>query len=399
MKLINPMHKPDLPGTMLFQPSGLIDFPSSVEVFDALSATGSGVGIGSNSIKSAMGEYFERRHFYREILSTRRGVLNESLTDAEVDSFTGAFVQTACNGVSIAALESYQFFVSEVVRASDFSSCFIPTVCLSLSSRGLESDTFICPKRDTCGCSFHWRSEVAFLGALKEYLERQFLLRFWLTKKCRSLISPLYVDSSLVGRRVIHLYHALLAAGKLSVFDISDSKFPGVCILVVYGQNRPHHNVNYCAGMSYASTEAEALEKALLELWQTYRFIDLFGAVDSDIGKVEDPYLRYFLSCNSFETYHEITDVLVVEESLVSRSAGFTLQGLLSVLKGLGVAGYFYSKYSTVNGVGCLFCRYLSPDLFLHMDNSGNINLINKYSKSFLASVLPSRLERMVPFP
>lgn len=102
------------------------------------------------------------------------------------------------------------------------------------------------------------------------------------------------MDSSLVGRRVIHLYHALLAAGKLSVFDISDSRFPGVCILVVYGQNRPHHNVNYCAGMSYASTESEALEKALLELWQTYRFMDLFGAVDSDISKVEDPYLRYF---------------------------------------------------------------------------------------------------------
>lgn len=163
MKLINPMHKPDLPCTMLFQPSGLIDFPNSVEVFDALSATGSGVGNGSNSIRSALGEYFERRHFYREILS-KAGALNESLTNAEVDSFTGAFVQTASNGISIAALESYKFFMSEVVRVSDFSSCFIPTVCLSLSSRGLESDTFIYPQRDTCGCSFHWRSEVAFLG-------------------------------------------------------------------------------------------------------------------------------------------------------------------------------------------------------------------------------------------
>lgn len=63
MKLINAMHKPDLPGTLLFQPACILTLPNSVEVSDSLAVNGSGVGGGSNSIKTALGEYFERRRF------------------------------------------------------------------------------------------------------------------------------------------------------------------------------------------------------------------------------------------------------------------------------------------------------------------------------------------------
>ncbi|QIM56522.1 hypothetical protein [Pseudomonas veronii] len=79
------------------------------------------------------------------------------------------------------------------------------------------------------------------------------------------------------------------------MFDISDARFPGVCILVVYGQSKENHHVNYCAGMSYSATLSDALEKSILELWQTYRFMDLFKSVDSDEKRIEDYYLRYFL--------------------------------------------------------------------------------------------------------
>lgn len=75
MKIINSMQKPDLPGTLLLQPAGLLALPNAAEVSDVLSVNGSGVGGGSNSIKTALGEYFERRHFYREILSKKKGYL------------------------------------------------------------------------------------------------------------------------------------------------------------------------------------------------------------------------------------------------------------------------------------------------------------------------------------
>ena len=77
----------------------------------------------------------------------------------------------------------------------------------------------------------------------------------------------------------------------------------------------------------------------------------------------------------------------------------FSLEVFLSVLNGLGVSGYFYSRRARINGVNCVFAKYVSPDLFLHMNNSRNINLKNSYSKNFESLMFSSRLNRMVPFP
>lgn len=397
MKLINAVQKPDLPGALLFQPAVMLTLPNSVEVSDSLSVNGSGIGGGSDSIKSALGEYFERRHFYREIISKKRGCLGESLTEHEVCIFAIAFAQTASKIISIEEIEKYKFVLSEVIRASDFTTCYIPTACISLSSHSLGEDNLLYPLRDTCGCCFHWNSDAAFLGAIKEYLERQFLVRFWLTKKCCSRISPANVRHLLVGRNVRHLYDALVVSGEITFLDISDVRFPGVCVLVVYGQSKVIHNVKYCAGMSYASNLTVALEKSLLELWQTFRFMDLFNATGSDETKLEDSYIRYFLSCNTYETYREITDVLECggEGALLE----FTMPGFISVLNQLGISGYFYSRLENVNGVACVFVKYVSPDLFLHMNSSKNFNLMNRYSRIFMSSILRSRLNRMVPFP
>lgn len=397
MRLINSMQKPDLPGTLLFQPAAMLTLPNSVEVSDALSVNGGGVGGGSNSIRTALGEYFERRHFYREVISRRRGRLDGSLQRREVRGFAEAFVQTASNSVSVKELMSHTFALTEVVRSSDFTKCLIPTVCISLSSHGLGEDCSLYPLRDTCGCSFYWFKDVAFLGAVKECLERQFLVRFWLTKKCCSRVSSANVESLLKGMHVKYLYSALIASGEMTFLDISDSRFPGVCILAIYGTSRVNARVKYCAGMSYASGLALALEKSLLELWQTYRFMDLFKVTDSEEAKLEDPYIRHFLSCNSYQTCQEVVDV--VECGGTGSTLGFELPVFLSVLKRMDVSGYFYSKCEMINGVECVFAKYISPDLFLHMNNSSNFNLENRYSKDFKKSIDSSRLCRMVPFP
>ncbi|MDQ0741024.1 YcaO-like family protein [Pseudomonas sp. W4I3] len=400
MKMFNAMQRPDLPGTLLFQPAALLSLPNSVEVSDAQSVNGSGVGAGSQSVKTAVGEYFERRHFYREIVSRKRGLLAESLTAPEVNSFTHALAQTASTPMSAKAIKYHRFSLIKVMRASDFSECFIPAICVSLSYSGLEKDNFLYPLRDTCGCSFYWQPNAAFLGSVKEYLERQFLVRFWLTKQCRSRVTHATITELLAGRRVRHLYCALVAVGQVSVLDISDFRFPGTCFLVVYGQKNSDHHVRYCAGMSYAADICDALEKSILELWQTYRFMDLFKAIESKENKVEDAYLRYFLSCNIYEAYREVTEGLFfVEVSSEKCKEEFSLSGLLSILNKLGVSGYFYSNCSAVNGVSCVFSKYVSPDLFLHMNTSRNINLNNKYSEGFESSILRSQLKKMVPFP
>lgn len=397
MKLINGMHNPDLPGVILFQPACVLGLPSSVEISDFLSVNGSGVGGGSNSIKTATGEYFERRHFYREVVAKERGCLSKYLSESEARGFADAFTQTANKKTSLAEVDGHSFALSQVLRASDFSACFIPTACISLSSHSVGDDSWLYPLRDTCGCSFHWCPDIAFLGAIKEYLERQFLIRFWLTKTCRSQIPSKQVREMLVSREVKHLYDALSMSGDVTFLDISDARFPGCCVLVVYGQRKVERHVNYCAGMAYSSNTTIALEKSLLELWQTFRFMNLFKATDSDEAKLEDSYIRYFLSCNAYETYQ---DVVNVQECVGVRSLqDFTLPEFLLALKKLDVSGYFYSKFEEVNGVAGVFVKFVSPDLFLHMNNSKNFNLINKYSKDFESSVLSARLGVMVPFP
>lgn len=397
MKLINLMHKPDLPGTLLFQPACILTLPHSAEVSDFLSVNGNGVGGGSNSVKTALGEYFERRHFYREVTSRRSGRLSEFLSEREVLGFARAFVQTASKKMSISDIEKHEFALSEVIRSSDFSKCFIPTACISLSSHSLGEDSLLYPLRDTCGCSFHWNPNIAFLGAIKEYLERQFLVRFWLTKKCCSRISTVETGELLKGQSVRQLYKALAASGEITFLDISDTRFPGFCVLVVYGQKNINHYVKYCAGMAYASELAVAMQKSLLELWQTFRFMNLFKATDSEEKMLEDSYIRYFLGCNVYETYQEITDV--VEFGGCRSLQDFTVSEFLFVLRRMDVAGYFYSKIGGVDGGGGVFVKFISPDLFLHMNNSRNFNSINKYSKGFKSSILQSRLEKMVPFP
>ncbi|WP_460089807.1 hypothetical protein [Pseudomonas sp. H2_D10] len=139
------------------------------------------------------------------------------------------------------------------------------------------------------------------------------------------------------------------------------------------------------------------MQKSLLELWQTFRFMNLFKATDSEEKMLEDSYIRYFLGCNVYETYQEITDV--VECGGCRSLQDFTVSEFLFVLRRMDVAGYFYSKIGGVDGGGGVFVKFISPDLFLHMNNSRNFNSINKYSKGFKSSILQSRLEKMVPFP
>lgn len=107
-----------------------------------------------------------------------------------------------------------------------------------------------------------------------------------------------------------------------------------------------------------------------------------------------------FFSCNSYDTYRDVVDVTIVGDRRETVSCSeFTLKGFLSVLSALNIFGYFYSAESMVNGGCCVFCKYISPDLFLHMNNSKCINIENKYSSAFSKSIVPSRAAKMVPFP
>ncbi|WP_390955506.1 YcaO-like family protein [Pseudomonas moorei] len=399
MMLNNPGHLATLPSALIYQPSCLLSFPSSVELVDSWLNGGSGIGNGSSSIKAALGEYFERRHFYMEVKSDVVGHLNYSLANIEAEKFAFAFAQTNEGGLVFEQALNHSYNLTRVSRVSDWSDCYIPTACISLNYNKIESENTIYPLRDTCGCSFHWRFEEAVFGSIKEYLERQFLAKFWLTKQCARLVSVDDVRLALRQSGACSVYEALSKSGEVTIIDVSDAAYPGLCLLAVYGQKDKTRHVKYCAGISYAETLKAALEKSLYELWQTYRFIDLFQATGGNVAEIEDSYLRYFLSCNAYETYQEITDVefnkVVVPDSLPD----FSLQNFLTVLNKRQVDGYLYVNYLAISNELYYFCKFISPDFFLHMNNSRGINILNKYSEEFAGKIFPDRRKIMVPFP
>jgi hypothetical protein len=400
MNIIDIHNQSGLPNFLFSQPPCVSNFPYVVEISDLWAKTGSGIGTAIDSAHAAMGEYFERRHFYMEIYPSFRCALSKALHPEEVQLFCDAFDQTVVPALATTNLTTHIFNMTKVHRLSDFSECFIPTVTLSINNQN-GSDDGIYPVKDTCGCSFHQHSEKAMFGSIRESLERQFLTRFWLTKKCVRTYDSLQIAKHLQNSLALPLFRCLGQAGNVKAIDITDERFPGVCVLIVYGSANSSRTVQYCAGMAYAETLSKALEKSILELWQTYRFINLFKNLGKEPDNDLDPYLHHFLNSNHVNTYHEIVDT--VEHSAKQyrnpKIYSFSLHGLTQTLKALSLEGYFYTKKIQYQDTYYTFSKFISPSLFMHMNNSQHFNLKNEYSADFSDKIIHTRLTRMVPFP
>jgi len=388
-----------LPTHIVYQPSCLTHMPPCVEINDVWGNGGSGIGQGSRAMATALGEYFERRHFYMEIIPDASGRLDESLTKKEAQKFYDAFAQTCRAGLKTTNSRKHRFNLTKVYRTSDFSCCYIPSALLSLGDHLIENDSQFYPLRDTCGCSFHRSPELAIFGSLKEQLERQFLIKFWLTKSCKKIFAQSEVFDALQKSTALLIYRSLIQSGEITIIDISDQAYPGLCVITVYGNSNKAMAVRYCAGMAYAATIEEALEKSILELWQTFRFMQTFAVTSNNIEEIHDSYLRYFISCNEYETYKNITTTTEKINTPRVQSTGFATETLIRALNANGFTGYLYAKPIIIEDATYYAAKYVSPDLFLHMNSSKHINFINSYSESFLKDVCPDRKNVMVPFP
>lgn len=345
---------------------------------------------------SALGEYAERKHFYLDVTSNRTGRLDSSLSQQEVAEFVTAFAQTR-RSHSTGAIEDHIFSLTRVHRVTDFSPCDIPTTCILIGTSPTEDDNSIVPLRDTCGCATHNTMDKAVRGALIESVERQLLLKFWLTKQCNIAMTKNFVAQTLAVSPVRHLYDELNKSGEVRVLDISSGDFPGKCIFICYGSPGVR-DVNYCAGLSYSSNILIAAEKALVELWQTFRFMKSFAGNGRKASDLTDPYIRHFMGCNNYATYLEVTDCQATN-SIESNDALITAQNMIECLRKLQLNGYLYMKSIKHESAYAHFCKYISPNVFLHMNNSSSINMRNRYCDTFFESVIPARVAVMVPFP
>ncbi|WP_409488636.1 YcaO-like family protein [Pseudomonas promysalinigenes] len=400
MNTFNEIHHPSSVDFELLRPSAVTDLPHSVECGSRWQTYGSSSGWSSEVIARARGEYFERKHFYLDIPVNDTNKLANGLSTEEVHEFTDAFTQTSVYG-SDTRFHLHLFDRTAVYRITDFTTCKVPTACLSITECRNNADNNYYPMRDTCGCSAHLKIENALIGAIKESLERQFLLRFWLTLKFKKNLSYEAAYTLLESRPSSTLFRELARSGDLLILDLTDDRFPGTCILLCYGNMHPKAKVQYCAGMAYTDTANNALEKAVLELWQTFRYMQ---AIDNDeqlANEPQDPYLKHFLACNSYETFQEIAKATAYEssESFTTNHRAFDCHSLLNTLRRLDLNGYIYIAQQNCTRTKFYFCKYFSPNLFLHMNNAHHFNLKNKYSSQFLDHIIQHQLSKMVPFP
>ena len=383
----------DEPSNFVIEPPINAAIPATSWALDDFGLSSSGIGWGFNGPLANMGEFFERRHFRNSVVSQKNCRLENALPEVECMEWFRAFIQTS--GATSQEISTHQFPMT-LVHKLDGTQSYIPTASIRLSrTAGHVHDDFY-PFRDTSGCSLHISAEKSALGAVREQIERQSLLVFWLTRAAGTRIANDLVSSILES--VTELRRKLSRQGQLDVFDITLPGFPGFTILIIYTGGQKSM-VKYCPGISYDLDIRSAMVKAFLELWQSYTFLVAMKSKGGDESSVTDRYHKYFLECNTPEVAALMCggDRFVYSDRDIALR--FSANDVWRHLAKTTPISYLYSVKEQVGPHSFYASKFLSPSLFLHMDNANGNNLDNKLSKDHRLEFIPERIGMMVPFP
>ncbi|WP_255210159.1 YcaO-like family protein [Erwinia persicina] len=354
----------------------------------------SAAGETMKSIQGAIGEYFERRHFFNEIVANGEKTLYDMMSPHAADAFTRAFVQTSSLAEDV--VRTHQFKTTRAFNLFSLEKQEIPAVIIALDNITAASDLTIYPDRDTCGCSFHGNLNDAMDGALCEFMERQSLLLYWLQGQANTEIS----GEIITGINYIdEIMSALRSEGEIRIFDITLPGAPGHAVLTLYGTTNEDSQIKYSTGLSYANSMEKALCKSVTELWQSYICMHNFligGYTDEDII---DDYQRHFLSCNKYESFTDLCENTLFRQSdvVLSLENPPSDNDLLSYLEKISDNIFVYYARERASENLFWYTKVVSPDFFLHMNGSGAININNKLYRA--GNGIKHREFKMVPFP
>lgn len=383
------------PATMVMSPKLNRNMPTFSQVWDYERITPtSAAGETMKSIQGAIGEYFERRHFFNEIVANGEKTLYDMMSPHAADAFTRAFVQTSSLAEDV--VRTHQFKTTRAFNLFSLEKQEIPAVIIALDNITAASDLAIYPDRDTCGCSFHGNLNDAMDGALCEFMERQSLLLYWLQGQANTEIS----GEIITGINYIdEIMSALRSEGEIRIFDITLPGAPGHAVLTLYGTTNEDSQIKYSTGLSYANSMEKALCKSVTELWQSYICMHNFligGYTDEDII---DDYQRHFLSCNKYESFTDLCENTLFRQSdvVLSLENSPSDNDLLNYLEKISDNIFVYYARERVSENLFWYTKVVSPDFFLHMNGSGAININNKLYRA--GNGIKHREFKMVPFP
>lgn len=384
----------DHPNIFVAETSINLALPNTTWAIDNFGLSSSGIGRGLSSIFSGLGEFLERRHFFSQIPISMRGRLAEVMSDQERSEWMQALMQTGSAEAS--DIDQHNFPLTRVIDKQG-NERMIPAATVKISSISEHGHDDFFRYHDTSGCSAHVNLEAAILSSVKEQIERQCLLIFWLTGSIGQALSGSIVELSLGDHAA--LYRKLTRNGTLSFFDITIPGCPGYAVLIVYTGTK-NTLVKYCPGLSYALNVESAIRKAFLEMWQSYSFLVAMNSSGGSSEELTDRYHRYFLLCNNIETAEKVCRgegraLYEVRDPMKS----YSFLELLSYINTTLPYWYLYIGLERLNLHNVYMTKFLSPGFFLQMDNSACNNLKNRVSSEFHESFLPNRVSTMVPFP
>lgn len=386
--------------SLISNPQPCLALPEYSQTWDyGRIAPSSAVGNVAESIRGATGEFLERKHFYNEVVPTAMHRLDESLDQKESQSFVKALLQTSERNEE--SILNHEFRASTVYNIFSLEKKSIPSVFIALDNYCLDDDPSFLPSRDTTGCAAHVNLKKSIDSSLKELLERQCLLRYWLTGQPNSIITVDGIKSTSLDSYVKNLIVRFLSSGDLRIYDISIPGMPGYAVLSIYGSQSEGVRVKYSAGLSYSWSAKKAFEKSILELWQCFVFLHYFYVTGYDITEIDDSYHRHFLDSNKYSTFTTFSNSLCNTELNVSDYISQPATDRMSAepcLEGLTKNVYLYVNSERIKSKIIWYTKILSPDLFLHMDFSNRVNHANAISEDF-TTVISERKSQMVPFP
>lgn len=356
-------------------------------------AVGNGSGFNQDAIYSSYAEYIERYHFYYEVDRLKIATLDESNT-AKISQKLKYLINQTKN--TSASTDTHAFNLTAAHNIFSQESVWLPTVLISLAATQSADRGFI-PFADSCGQACHVTAELAFEGALNEFIERQALVGSWLSGTSRYFFRLEPHKNLSKANKIIR---ELNGHGDLLVFEINNH-LPGYSVIIFYFSKSTQDIVRYSVGMASDKNPCTALQKAVNELWQSYMFMYL----NTDCHEKLDSRYKYLNELLAFNNHDTKTLIPYFKSDLKTIATqdfiGLPTQDSTDVLlklKTISDAIFSYQRSRIVLGKRFYFCKILSPDFFIHMGITMPLNLNNNYS-SLLNIPTNLKITQPIPFP
>lgn len=287
-----------------------------------------------------------------------------------------------------------------MVNLFNFESDTVPAILVSLTAKGLDRDGEFLPFRDTTGCAAHVDPDRAIQGALGELVERQCLLRYWMTKSATAEIKAL--ETGIFSRPdVATLVERFQQSGDLTLYDISIPDIAGYAVIVVYGAHDLTRPVQYSSRLCFALSPGKAVEKAVMELWQIFVLLHYSIVSGFDGEMIEDFYHRHFWNMNRRASYTTMIDTQTEGDIALADFLGQparSRQELLQDVHAITPTVLTYLCREQIGSSDVTMARVFSPDLYLHMNGEAALNHDNAIRRMF-PETDPARESSLVLFP